>query len=112
MSKIKLVCPHCGFLIEEYSAEQLQTDVRKQKRHKYLMSKQTLCPACLTQAARLKELHVDNDEPQWTDEARQALLDAPPETRDAVADFARAEGYPLITAVTVEKARERVEKER
>lgn len=106
MAKVKLACPHCGFLIEEYTAEQLQNDVRKQKRHKYLMSKQTLCPACLTQAARLKELTVENDEPQWADEATQALLGTPAE-RDAVAAFARAEGYPLITSKTVEKAREK-----
>lgn len=108
MSKVKLVCPYCGFLIEEYTTEQLQNDVRKQKRHKYLMSKQTLCPACLTQAARLKELRVEGDEPQWADDAQQALLDTPPATRDAVAAFARAEGYPLITAKTVEKAREKM----
>ncbi len=107
MSKVKLVCPHCGFLIEEYTAEQLQNDVRKQKRHKYLMSKQTLCPACLIQAARLKELAVDSDEPQWADDATQALLDTPA-ARDAVAAFARAEGYSLITAKTVEKARAKI----
>ncbi len=107
MSKLKLVCPHCGFLIEEYTDEQLQSDVRKQKRYKYLMSKQTLCPACMKQAARLKELHVESDEPQWADDTKNAMLDAP-ETREAVFAFARAEGYPLITGETVEKAREKM----
>lgn len=59
MLMVQLACPKCGFVIEQYRADQLETDVQKQKRYQYLRKKQTLCPNCLTQTAKLEERRVE-----------------------------------------------------
>src|SRR3989338_5230301 len=56
---VQLACPKCGFVIEQYGADQLETDAQKQKRYQYLRKKQTLCPSCLSQTAKLEERRVD-----------------------------------------------------
>ena len=42
MEKIKLCCAKCGFTIEEYTAEELATVPRKEKRYKYLKAKSSI----------------------------------------------------------------------
>ena len=59
MLVVQLACPKCGFDIEQYPAEQLETDSQKQKRYQYLRKKQTLCPSCLTQTSKLEERRVE-----------------------------------------------------
>ena len=59
MLMVQLACPKCGFVIEEYRADQLEADAQKQKRYQYLKKKQALCPSCLTQTTKLEERRVD-----------------------------------------------------
>ena len=54
MLMVQLACPKCGFVIEEYRADQLEADAQKQKRYQYLKKKQALCPSCLTQTTKLE----------------------------------------------------------
>ncbi len=60
MEKIKLCCAKCGFTIEEYTAEELATVPRKEKRYKYLKAKSSICPSCLA-SGRLAENRVTVD---------------------------------------------------
>jgi len=59
MLMVQLACPKCGFVIEEYRADQLEADAQKQKRYQYLKKKQALCPSCLTQTSKLAERRVE-----------------------------------------------------
>lgn len=58
---VQLACPRCAFVIEQYDAAVLETDGQKQKRYQYLRRKQTLCPSCLTQTAKLEERRIEVD---------------------------------------------------
>ena len=60
MLMVQLACPKCGFVIEEYRADQLEADAQKQKRYQYLKKKQALCPSCLTQTTKLAERRVED----------------------------------------------------
>src|SRR3990172_7407807 len=59
MLMVQLACPKCGFVIEEYRADQLEADAQKQKRYQYLKKKQALCPSCLTQTTKRAERRVE-----------------------------------------------------
>src|SRR3990172_793255 len=76
---VQLACPKCGFVIEQYRAEQLETDAQKQKRYQYLRKKQTLCPSCLSQTAKLEERRVELEAPPQAELLAEA--EAPPEAR-------------------------------
>ena len=79
MLMVQLACPKCGFVIEQYGAEQLETDAQKQKRYQYLRKKQSLCPSCLTQTAKLEERRVELEAPPQAELMAEA--EAPPEAR-------------------------------
>jgi dissimilatory sulfite reductase alpha subunit len=55
MEKIKLCCAKCGFTIEKYTAEELASVPRKEKRYNYLKAKSSICPTCLA-SGRLVEV--------------------------------------------------------
>ena len=59
MEKIKLCCVNCGFVIEEYTADELANVPRKAKRHTYLLNKSSICPSCLG-SGRLKEVRGED----------------------------------------------------
>jgi predicted RNA-binding Zn-ribbon protein involved in translation (DUF1610 family) len=47
MGILKLACPNCGFVIEEFTDEELSSNPRKAKRLKYLKGKQSWpCANC------------------------------------------------------------------
>lgn len=47
MGKLKLACPECGFVIEEFDEEELKSNPRKEKRLKYLKGRQSWpCAGC------------------------------------------------------------------
>ena len=102
---VKLVCPRCGFTIEQYRSEELETIRRKYKRYQYLLNKSNICPICLA-SGRLKELRAGEAEPVWNE---QALSSVSSEDKAEIEDFAIREGYGEITAATVEKSKERTE---
>src|SRR3972149_3002834 len=79
MLMVQLACPKWGFVIEQYGAEQLETDAQKQKRYQYLRKKQSLCPSCLTQTAKLEERRVELEAPPQAELMAEA--EAPPEAR-------------------------------
>ena len=57
MEKIQLCCAKCGFVVEEYTANELAEIPRKVKRYEYLLKKSSICPSCLA-SGRLKELRA------------------------------------------------------
>lgn len=74
MEWVKLVCAHCGFTIEKYTDEELKTVPRKAKRYKYLLSKSSICPACLA-SGRLKEVRTTTvEEAPKTVEAKSSAI--------------------------------------
>src|SRR3989304_4433399 len=79
MLMVQLACPKCGFVIEEYRADQLEADAQKQKRYQYLKKKQALCPSCLTQTTKLEERRVDVEARPETaaPEGAKAVVEAP-----------------------------------
>ena len=60
MEKIKLSCAKCGFVIEEYTAEELAAVPRKAKRYQYLKNKSSICPSCLA-SGRLQDVRVNEE---------------------------------------------------
>src|SRR3990172_3590383 len=79
MLMVQLACPKCGFVIEEYRADQLEADAQKQKRYQYLKKKQALCPSCLTQTTKLEERRVDVEARPETAAPEVAKAEAPVE---------------------------------
>lgn len=61
MEKIKLCCAKCGFVIEEYTAEELAAVPRKAKRYQYLKNKSSICPSCLA-SGRLSDIRVTEED--------------------------------------------------
>ncbi|NOZ06254.1 MAG: hypothetical protein GXP41_07885 [Chloroflexi bacterium] len=56
MTTVIMACPTCGFVIADFTEEQMAAEERVAKRYQYLKKKQTLCPNCLIATKRLKEL--------------------------------------------------------
>ena len=110
MEFVKLICPKCGFTIEQYKSEELETVRRKHKRHQYLLNKSNICPICLA-SGRLKEIRAGEAEVVWSEQALAELsqTSSSEDYKAKVEDFAIREGYGEITVATVEKANERIQ---
>lgn len=60
MGVLKLACSNCGFVIEEFSDEELEKNPRKAKRLKYLKGKQNWpCAHCGKVIMGYKEIRED-----------------------------------------------------
>lgn len=110
MEFVKLSCQKCGFTIEQYKSEELETIKRKFKRYQYLLNKSNICPICLA-SGRLKEVRADESQVVWAEDALAELakMPSPDDCKAKVEAFALKEGYAEITVATLGTAQERIQ---
>lgn len=96
---IYVACPVCGFTIDLFSEEELKSPVRE-KRLRYLMTRDQVCPNCLTTIGKCQRIEAREEEvPLFkvaVDEAE----------KEKIKNFAREHGYSTVTDFTVKQYKE------
>ena len=91
---IYATCINCGFVIDIFANEELANLVRE-KRLKYLTTRDQICPNCLVAIAKCEKVEADeNDIPIL----RTTIGDT---DKDQLRAFAKEHGYSVVTDFTV-----------
>lgn len=95
---IYAVCPNCGYAIDVFKEEELKSPIRE-KRLKYLLSRDQVCPNCITTIGRCQRVDAsENEVPILKVEVGEG-------ERENLLKFAREHGYILVTEFTLKEFR-------
>jgi hypothetical protein len=93
------ICPNCGFGIDVFTEMDLKSPVRE-KRLKYLLTRDQTCPNCIMTFSKCEEITADEG-------AVPILRAAVPDGDKArVRDFAREKQYVVVTDYTLSRFKE------
>jgi len=95
---IYAVCPNCGYAIDIFKEEELKSPIRE-KRLKYLLSRDQVCPNCVTTIGKCQRVDAsENEIPILKVQIKE-------EEKDPLIKFARERGYVIITDYTLKDFR-------
>ena len=95
---IYAVCPNCGYAIDVFREEELKSPIRE-KRLKYLLSRDQVCPNCITTIGRCQRVDAQENE------IPIIKVDVKEEEREGIIRFAKEHGYVLVTDYTLREYR-------
>ncbi|HEU13048.1 MAG: hypothetical protein ACP5G5_06665 [Thermoplasmata archaeon] len=95
---IYAVCPNCGYAIDVFREEELKSPIRE-KRLKYLLSRDQVCPNCITTIGRCQRVDAQENE------IPIIKADVKEEEREGIIRFAKEHGYVLVTDYTLREYR-------
>ncbi|MGC8497173.1 MAG: hypothetical protein ACP5NL_04145 [Thermoplasmata archaeon] len=93
---IYVACPVCGFTIDSFSEEDLKSPVRE-KRLKYLMTRDQVCPNCLTTVGKCQRVEAKEEEiPIFKVNVEES-------EKDKIIIFSKEHGYSVVTDFTIKQ---------
>ncbi|MEM0077613.1 MAG: hypothetical protein QW745_01695 [Thermoplasmata archaeon] len=95
---IYAVCPNCGYAIDVFKEEELKSPIRE-KRLKYLLSRDQVCPNCITTIGKCKRIDANESEIPILN------VEISENERENLLKFAKERGYVIITEYTVKDFR-------
>jgi len=95
---IYAVCPVCGYAIDIFKEDELKSPVRE-KRLKYLLSRDQVCPNCITTIGKC--VRVDESE----ENIPIFKVNVEEGEKEQLKKFAREHGYVWITEYTLKHFR-------
>ncbi len=95
---IYAVCPNCGYAIDVFREDELKSPIRE-KRLKYLLSRDQVCPNCITTIGRCQRVDAQENE------IPIIKVDVKEEEREGIIRFAKEHGYVLVTDYTLREYR-------
>jgi uncharacterized Zn finger protein (UPF0148 family) len=96
---IYVACPVCGFTIDLFSEEDLKSQV-KEKRLRYLMTRDQVCPNCLTTIGKCQRIEAKEEEiPIFKVNVEES-------EKEKIINFSREHGYSVVTEFTIKQYKE------
>lgn len=95
---IYVVCPNCGYAIDVFKEEELKSPIRE-KRLKYLLTRDQVCPNCITTIGKCQRVDASENEIPII----KASINE--EDKEKILKFAKDHGYIVVTDYTLKEFR-------